>query len=565
MLGRRIGLGACAALAMTAASGGARALNQRVTVLQKGDIALIGNTLAHDCGPLGASPLVGTPTCSMAGDVSDPAPDIYWLTDGTPPSTVASSSVTPGSTQSGAVLDLPANASVTHAFLYWSGPKKPSPPDGSVTLTHPPDAPLNAEALSVLTSNNAFFHAVADVTGYVAAHGPGAYLVGGIDVASLNGGQPQTAGYAGWWMVVLYTAPGALNRRLAVFDGLDAIANGAETQVTVSSFTIQEALGPARPATLGVVGYDGDAMIADDQVFVDATPLVDIDGSGDPLNFFNGTRAASGAPLSVVGDLPQLSGEPGSMTRLDIDTVDISSLLPAGKVSVDVKAVSGESVLVAGIVASIPTFVDEDGDGLADDEEEAFGLSPQDTDSDDDGVPDGEEGCDDPPSCASDAWKGDIDNDGLANGADPDADGDGLFDGTEGGYGCGAPDTDLSKMSCVPDGDGGMTKTEMLDADTDNGGVSDGGEDLNKDGVFDPVEGEGDPLNPSDDTVLPTGGAGGSGGAGGGAGSGGAGGVVLYDGCICGVPSGRGGSDYAWLIAALGAACGRLRRRRRIE
>ncbi len=68
---------------------------------------------------------------------------------------------------------------------------------------------------------------------------------------------------------------------------------------------------------------------------------------------------------------------------------------------------------------------DQDGDGLADDEEsqgdhDGDGIpNPLDTDSDNDGIIDGEE-----PS-------GDIDNDGLDNANDPDSDGDGILDGDD--------------------------------------------------------------------------------------------------------------------------------------
>jgi len=122
--------------------------------------------------------------------------------------------------------------------------------------------------------------------------------------------------------------------------------------------------------------------------------------------------------------------------------------------------------------------IDSDGDGLTDDLEIQFGTNPNDADSDDDGVPDGLE-----PD-----WNKDTDGDGLINALDPDSDNDGLFDGTEMGLGCSNPATDLSKKHCVADGDNGLTKTNPLKRDTDDGGVSDGSEDANLNGVIDPGE-----------------------------------------------------------------------------
>lgn len=466
MMGRTICVGACTAFALIAASRNVSALNSRINTVQKGDFVLIGNTLAHDCGPLTPPPIVGMTSCSIAGDLNDPAPDVFWFTDGSGPSTSANASISAVAAKSGAVLDLPANASVTHAFLYWSARKKPSPPTGNATLAHFPDAPITAQAVSILTTNNSIYHAVADVTDYVTTQGSGTYVVGDIDAAELNNNQPATDGYAGWWMVVLYTAPDALDRRLALFDGLDALTDGAETKVNISNLTINEDLSPTRPATLGVVAYDGDVSITGDQVFVGATPLKDLDGTGDPLNFFNGTRASSGAPLSVAGDLPQLSGAPGSMIRLDIDRVTISSLLPAGTSSVDIRAVSMESIYVAGIIASIPTST----------------------------------GGDVPPACTGDHPACGPENNGKV------CSGDGLcVDGCRTAPGSGCP----QGMVCLL-------------------------------------------ADPADSIGYCESGAGGI--------PGGGGDVVIYDGCICGVPSGRGGSHFAGAIAVSAAAIAGLRR-----
>src|SRR5262249_23649135 len=117
-------------------------------------------------------------------------------------------------------------------------------------------------------------------------------------------------------------------------------------------------------------------------------------------------------------------------------------------------------------------------DGLTDAQETAIGTDPNDADSDDDGVLDGWE-----------VTPGvDSDGDGLINALDPDSDNDGLFDGTEMGFDCSNPDTDASKKVCIPDADHGVTKPSPIDADTDDGGVIDGGEDLNHNGVVDPGE-----------------------------------------------------------------------------
>jgi uncharacterized repeat protein (TIGR01451 family) len=150
---------------------------------------------------------------------------------------------------------------------------------------------------------------------------------------------------------------------------------------------------------------------------------------------------------------------------------------------------SGETDPTAGHGDDDDENEDTDGDGLGDALEESIGTDPNDTDSDDDGVRDGDE-----PNPSDDH-----DGDGAINASDPDSDDDGLFDGTEVGNDCEDAGTDASQNNCVPDADMGATHTSALNPDTDFGGRPDGDEDGNGNGRVDP--GEGDPLDPRDDTI----------------------------------------------------------------
>jgi uncharacterized repeat protein (TIGR01451 family)/MYXO-CTERM domain-containing protein len=141
----------------------------------------------------------------------------------------------------------------------------------------------------------------------------------------------------------------------------------------------------------------------------------------------------------------------------------------------------GETDPTAGHGADDVNVTDTDKDGAGDDLEETLDSDPNDPDTDEDGVIDGSEA--DPA----------LDRDGdLANSVlDADSDNDGLFDGTELGRDCSAAGTDATLGHCRPDADMGATKTSPTDADSDDGGVRDGGEDVNLNGVGD--SGETDP------------------------------------------------------------------------
>ncbi|MEZ4307034.1 MAG: isopeptide-forming domain-containing fimbrial protein [Polyangiaceae bacterium] len=750
----------------------------RVQVDQKGDFALIGNTLGYDCANGTPNPVVGTvgPCGTSTGDS---APDLFWRSDSPlPGGAEANALIAANQARSTAVLNLPAGAVITHAYLYWGAyVGNNTGGDNQVTIARPGTFTQDITADAVVTANNSnAYQARADITGLVQQNGVGAYRVSGITMANIVNVNNDNI-FGGWWMAVFYTLPGAPPRNLALFDGLDLVANGQNQSATISGFTVPNA---GFDGKLGVITYEGDNAITGDQLFFGGGAALS-DGVNPATNFFNGTRSTLGTATSVMGDLPQLTGGAQSMGGMDLDIVDITAKLTAGQTSAPIQATtSGDVYYLAGWVTSISTFkpdfttsektavdlnggallagdtlqytivvtntgndasintvltdplpagityvpgslsivngpnagaktdmtgddqgeytagnntltvrlgvgadaanggvlaigetttitfqatvdagamgtisnqaiinaggqlgappddtptdgnggasgqpptdvvidlcednsqcgaptpicdvgsspkicvqcltddqcpgsaptcnpgtnececipsgveicnfkdddcngmvdegfnvgmtctvgvgacqaiattscnnngeafcpaeagqptpevcgdnidndcngstdegcLDSDGDGIPDDIEILIGTNPNDADSDDDGVPDGQE-----PDLDVDT-----DGDGLINALDPDSDNDGLFDGTEMGFGCGGAGTNQGAGNCIPDGDGGATTTDPLDADTDDGGVSDGAEDINLNGVVD--AGETDPNEGSDD------------------------------------------------------------------
>ena len=198
------------------------------------------------------------------------------------------------------------------------------------------------------------------------------------------------------------------------------------------------------------------------------------------------------------GDLRAVLEPTGHHLDLRVLRTDLSPLGIGDQTALRMASATGEDLIsdwsdVAGhdgpctdlsLVLSDGVMIDLDGDGLSAPQEALWGTDPDDVDSDDDGL--------------LDTWETDLDTDGdgTIGALDCDADGDGLIDGTEAGVEVPSDDTD--PMGCfVPDADPSTT-TDVEDEDSDHGGLPDGAEDVNANGLVDPPW-ETDPLDPLDD------------------------------------------------------------------
>jgi uncharacterized repeat protein (TIGR01451 family) len=332
----------------------------RVQVDQHGDFLLIGNTLGIECDVGTPAPVVGTiaaGSCNQAAaNITDTAPDLYWRSDA-PGSgmAIADINTTAAQARSTAVLTVPVGATVTHAFLYWAAKNDTNIADTQVTLDRPGaggfSQTINAVQSFVPNFNNTY-QSVADITALVQANGSGAYRVSDIDVGpavNIN----DTVIFGGWAMVVFYQRATDPLRNLAIFDGLDPVAMGMNQTATLSGFLVPT-LGFT--GKLGVIAYEGDNLIPGDQLFFNGgAALFDAQNPAD--NFFNGTRSLLGAPVSVAGDLPQLTGTPQSMGGMDLDVIDVTAKLSGGQTSAQVDATSTGDVYYLGCwITSVSTF-----------------------------------------------------------------------------------------------------------------------------------------------------------------------------------------------------------------
>ncbi len=336
----------------------------RYQVDQEGDFVLFGNTMGYECDTLDTwdptTPDVGTPDCSGVDTNNESAPDILWRSDSPGDGEAeANGSITPDQARSTAVLDVPDGATINYARMYWAGYLAANTSDSEVLVERPgvSQDTVTADDAFITADTSAglyWYQSTADVTSLVVAAGEGPFRVSGVDTLDLTdpaNGNPNHA-IAAWYMVVFYELDGDPSRNLALFDGLDYTTSSDDQSAVITGFLVPNS---GYDAKLGVVTFEGEAEHDGDQFFFNGTAL---ENALNPVdNFFNASRTYLGSPVSLTGDLPQLSGEPRSMAGIDMDVLDVRSLVSSGDTSATIEATSTlESFLLASFVTSISTF-----------------------------------------------------------------------------------------------------------------------------------------------------------------------------------------------------------------
>ncbi|VTR94757.1 cell surface protein : Internalin, putative OS=Chondromyces apiculatus DSM 436 GN=CAP_1014 PE=4 SV=1: Autotrns_rpt: Autotrns_rpt: Autotrns_rpt: Calx-beta: VCBS: VCBS [Gemmata massiliana] len=332
------------------------ALEDRVVpalVAQRGDFVMIGNTLAQDAGPGVIAPVTGT-VGGVGSNTSDTAPDVYWRADSpTNGSATADTTITALNARTTAVLNLPAGATVTHAYLYWAGT---GAPDNNALIERPGTFSQSVTATATYTAalNGPAYMGVADVTALVQQYGTGAYRIGDVDslpLANVN----HSSLFAGWSIVVIYARSSDPFRTFFISDQLNQVLSGGSTTITLNGFTVSNPGG-----RLGVIAFDGDDSLSGDGLSVNGIALSNANNPAN--NIFNGTRTNNGAVVSDPNDLPRLTGGPRSMSGIDIDTFDLAGALVGGQTQATAQATTNSDVYLVGpLVLAINSFAPEFG------------------------------------------------------------------------------------------------------------------------------------------------------------------------------------------------------------
>jgi uncharacterized repeat protein (TIGR01451 family) len=330
----------------------------------KGDLVLVGNTLGQECrasdtlGMQTPQPVVGkVGNCGDAATIEDSSSDVLWRADDTTAN--ADLSTTIGDARSTAMLSLPPSSQVLYARLYWGG-NLGEDPDLAKSAIAFEKVGAQGFSMSVLPNPTTDVHASVgggggqvyqasyDITAVLQRYGSGAYRCGKVVRRNVVN-RDEDVQFNAWSMVVVYRNDKEPVRNITIYDGLDSVDLGRSVNLGVIGFRVPEGGNPQ--GRLGLIGYEGDTDKRDSFLF-NGKPVGD--AQNNPDNVFNSTRSFGGSPVSITGDLPQLTGTAGSMSGLDLDQIDISSMLKANDTQASLQANSVDDVyFVGGIFTSI--------------------------------------------------------------------------------------------------------------------------------------------------------------------------------------------------------------------
>ncbi|MDR2372773.1 MAG: DUF11 domain-containing protein, partial [Bifidobacteriaceae bacterium] len=254
-------------------------------------------------------------------------------------------------TSSSSFLDLPDGAQVLFARLYWgarltAGGSSPVYP-GDQSLAHTMKFKLPGETayrnvtgslMALNSSQNGAYQASADVTAWVQAlpGGPnGEYW--GADVQAGTG----LDRYAGWSMMVAYTAPGLPLRNLTVFEGFTTVNSLYQDSITVSGFLAPES--GLVDAQLSMVAYEGDLAQTSDYTLLGTTQLATAVSPGS--NFFDSVNSLNGDYVTTKNPAFQ------NMLGFDIKNLGVSGAIENGATDATFSFRTGGDVYYPGVVA----------------------------------------------------------------------------------------------------------------------------------------------------------------------------------------------------------------------
>ncbi|MFG2137197.1 hypothetical protein [Streptomyces sp. NPDC048650] len=222
-------------------------------------------------------------------------------------------------------LELPPGSRVSYARLYWggnlrAGERRPAA-DGHRVLLAAPKGRYREVRADTLTGHRTTartdgFQASADVTAQARAGGAGLYTVGQVNAAR---GISAAGGWGGWTLVVAYVNAGEPLRRLALWDGFQAVnANRRALSVNLKGLR----LPPNARGSAGVLAYNGDRGSGNDSL------SAAVDGN-TPIALWDAANPANDVMNSTITDFGRDTlRRPAYRNTLGFDS-DVFDLGPA--------------------------------------------------------------------------------------------------------------------------------------------------------------------------------------------------------------------------------------------
>ncbi|MFM1915043.1 MAG: hypothetical protein RLZZ531_712 [Bacteroidota bacterium] len=241
-------------------------------------------------------------------------------------------------TNSSAVLSLAPNQNVVGAFLIWAGIG-----DGlgsNITLngvTMSPDY-LNYVNINPITWNWTFpyFSAVKNITSFVQNNGNGIYQVSNFDLNPII--QPycsNSAQFAGWNIVVVYSNPNLPNKQINIYDGYAFTYGGfgGQINIPISNLNVTNTTG----ATMTYIAYNGSPNLFYTELVLFNNNI--LSNAQNPANNpFNGTNSFTGSNASW---------------NMDVDKYSINNFINIGDTSALLKFNYNSFRLISTIITSI--------------------------------------------------------------------------------------------------------------------------------------------------------------------------------------------------------------------
>ncbi|MFJ9115543.1 DUF3344 domain-containing protein [Streptomyces sp. NPDC102394] len=310
---------------------------ERYRALQHGGIVRAANT-SVSCRTTGTAAAPACPVVRAGGSGANGDFDMFYVDVDDNPDTYNSSR---------AEVRMPAGSRVTYARLYWGGnlrvgEQKPARDNGRVLIAEPGGAYKALLADTVVGHRVArgadAFQASADVTRLVRDSGSGLYTVAQVNAAM---GRSAAGAWGGWTLVVAYENPRQPLRRLALWDGFDALGPRSPLEVRLRGLRL-----PAHGAgRVGLVAYDGDRGRTGDSVTVSTGPgrTTSLTGPDDPRDdVLNSTISEAGASA------PEREPSYANTLGYDSDVFELGTALRRGGDQLAFRLVSQRDAAWAG-------------------------------------------------------------------------------------------------------------------------------------------------------------------------------------------------------------------------